>query len=574
MLEARLNGLDLFGEPLTRPPSGPVAAEFGFSPFTVLDARGGEWQERKRSWLSVGIKSENGRTAKAFNMGLQANPDNGWQIEDNKGSGTSIFDPVLCECIYRWFSPEGSQIVDPFAGGSVRGIVAAMMNRKYWGCDLRHEQVVENRVQARAILEPSGFGLDDLTPVELASEGWFVKREDFACANGPGFPSGAKCRAFQKMVAAQPGLPIVVGCSATSLMQYYAAAAGKLNGRDVHVFVPKRAQRSAETELAASLGATIHDVYPGYLTVCRSRAREFAGGNSVRWNPEISINDTCHQVGNIPLSAKRVVVPCGSGAIASGVIAGLAKHGRKDVSVLLVAVSEMADLNNIMEAAVKICGRENLPHVDLVRHSMPYDEHMLGYLLDDGSQLDGGYAAKCAQYLKPGDVLWVSGSRYGQNKSNLAQWVSGDSTTELANAPNADLIFSCPPYGDLEVYSDDPRDLSNQEWHTFRANYGNIILQSVKRLKQNRFACFVVGDFRDSKGHYRDFVSSTIDLFKQSGCELYNDAILATPVGTACMRVTKQFKSGRKFAKVHQNVLVFVKGDWKKAAAFCNGGDS
>jgi hypothetical protein len=31
------------------------------------------------------------------------------------------------------------------------------------------------------------------------------------------------------------------------------------------------------------------------------------------------------------------------------------------------------------------------------------------------------------------------------------------------------------------------------------------------------------------------------------------------------MRVTKQFEASRKFAKTHQNVLVFVKGDGKKA---------
>jgi len=53
---------------------------------------------------------------------------------------------------------------------------------------------------------------------------------------------------------------------------------------------------------------------------------------------------------------------------------------------------------------------------------------------------------------------------------------------------------------------------------------------------------------------------------------LYNEAILVTSVGSACMRVTKQFESGRKFAKTHQNVLVFCKGDWRKATTFCNEG--
>ena len=44
---------------------------------------------------------------------------------DEPYSGTSVFDPVLCEVAYRWFSPPGGHVLDPFAGGSVRGILAA-----------------------------------------------------------------------------------------------------------------------------------------------------------------------------------------------------------------------------------------------------------------------------------------------------------------------------------------------------------------------------------------------------------------------------------------------------------------
>ena len=38
-----------------------LAERFGIPPFSVLDARSGTWQERKRAWLSLGIKSELGR---------------------------------------------------------------------------------------------------------------------------------------------------------------------------------------------------------------------------------------------------------------------------------------------------------------------------------------------------------------------------------------------------------------------------------------------------------------------------------------------------------------------------------
>jgi len=311
MAELALFGRDLFGEIIKPKASGPVADRFTFPPFTVLDARSGEWQERKRAWAAMGIKGEVGRDAETYNttQWLREKNNNGEKIGGAIDTGTSIFDPTLCECMYRWFSPEGGQVVDPFAGGSVRGIVACSVGRKYWGCDLHKKQIEANGAQA-----------DEIDP-----------------------------------------------------------------------------------------------------------------------------------------------------------------------------------------------------------------------------------------QIRP-------------------VWVCGDSMDELDNAPPADFLFSCPPYGDLEKYSNDPKDLSSMEWHTFVAAYKRIILRSVKAMKQDSFACFVVGDFRDKKGFYRNFVSHTIDGFEQAGAKLYNEAILVTSVGSASMRVTKQFNSGRKMAKTHQNVLVFCKGNWKRAADKCTGG--
>ena len=312
MTELALFGTDLFGEVVRPKASGPVAERFTLPPFTILDARAGEWQERKRAWAALGIAGEVGRGDELTYTGAAKSFDHYRVKEGTRGAsteqGTSIFDPVMVELAYRWFSPAGSQVVDPFAGGSVRGIVAGALGRHYWGCDLRAEQIAANEQQA-----------DEIQP------------------------------------------------------------------------------------------------------------------------------------------AVRPV------------------------------------------------------------------------------------------------------------------WVCGDSMDTLADAPAADFVFSCPPYGDLEKYSDDPRDLSAMDWHAFVAAYKRIILRAVGKMKPDTFACFVVGDFRDSRGFYRNFVSETIDGFEQAGARLYNEAILATPVGTAAMRVTKQFESGRKLAKTHQNVLVFCKGDWRAAAAKCNG---
>ena len=297
----QLYGRDLFGDIVKPKATGPITEQFIVPPFSVLDTRQGYWKERKNAWLATGIKGEVGRDALAYTT--QHKLSDGSMMTNQ--TGTSIFDPVLCELSYRWFCPPQGQVVDPFAGGSVRGVIATLLGRRYWGCDLRPEQIAANEEQADLIC-------DDLRPV----------------------------------------------------------------------------------------------------------------------------------------------------------------------------------------------------------------------------------------------------------------WVCGDSTHELANAPMADLIFSCPPYGDLEVYSDLPGDISNMSLEFFGSAYRVIIDRAIAKLKPNRFACWVVGDYRSKfKGGYlNNFVSMTIEAFALAGAKLYNEAILATPAGSAPIRAAKQFNSGRKLVKTHQNYLVFCNGDPKIAA--------
>jgi DNA modification methylase len=307
MNEPEIYGKNLFGETVLPPKRGLIADEFLVPPFSVLNGREGFWQERKQAWKSLGIENEIARTTGGNNCIGEWRHRETEQAESTQkmmaaGDGV-LFDPVLCELAYRWFCEEGGMVLDPFAGGSVRGIVAEMLNRRYYGIDLRQEQIEANKAQAAGIC-------------------------------------------------------------------------------------------------------------PG---------------------------------------------------------------------------------------------------------TMP-------------------------------------------------TWVCGDSMEELTGAPQADLIFTCPPYGDLEKYSDDPRDLSAMEYHTFIAAYKRIIMRACVKLRNNRFACIVVGDFRDERGNYRNFVSDTIAAFREQGLELYNEAILVTMVGSLSMRIKKQFDVSRKMGKTHQNVLVFVKGSGKEAA--------
>jgi hypothetical protein len=341
--------------------AGNLAARFMVPPFSVLNAREGWWQERKRAWLALGIRSELGRGddmvfsdnlaghGAALRGRYKANatpagslmpamkqkghvPGSKTVRGDGKGrpipaglthgelpsydgahrtiTGTSIFDPVLCEIAYRWFCPPQGLVLDPFAGGSVRGIVAAKLGRAYVGMDLRAAQTEANREQAEAIIGP-----DEPMPRWLTGDSRTI---DTACA-------------------------------------------------DVH----------------------------------------------------------------------------------------------------------------------------------------------------------------------------------------------------------ADMLFTCPPYADLEVYSNDPADLSTLAYPDFREAYREIIAKACARLKRDRFAAVVVGEVRGPDGAYYDFVGDTVQAFRDAGLAYYNEAILVTAVGSLPIRAGRQFAASRKLGKTHQNVLVFVKGDAKRAILAC-----
>jgi DNA modification methylase len=148
-------------------------------------------------------------------------------------------------------------------------------------------------------------------------------------------------------------------------------------------------------------------------------------------------------------------------------------------------------------------------------------------------------------------------------------WVPGDALSLLTQAPTADLVFTCPPYANLERYSDDPRDLSTMEYHTFLPELERILLRAVGRLHDNRFLVLVVSNFRGSDGAYRPLVADSIIMCQKMGLMFYNDIVLAQQLGNAGMRATKQFTASRKVVRVHESVLVFVRGSWRSAAAVC-----
>ena len=148
------------------------------------------------------------------------------------------------------------------------------------------------------------------------------------------------------------------------------------------------------------------------------------------------------------------------------------------------------------------------------------------------------------------------------------EWVHGDSYELNAILPENekyDLIFTCPPYYDLEIYSQKEKDGSAFEtYDKFIDWYFEIFKQAETRLKENRFFVVVLGEIRDKNGIYRGFIPDNILCFMELGLKYYNEIILITSIGSLPIRAGKYFDSGKKVGKAHQNVLVFFKGDTSK----------
>lgn len=157
-----------------------------------------------------------------------------------------------------------------------------------------------------------------------------------------------------------------------------------------------------------------------------------------------------------------------------------------------------------------------------------------------------------------------------QLQSQKPNWIIGDNADVLETMDDEtyDFIFTCPPYYDLEIYSDNKNDLSNMDDEDFDDAYANILTECYSKLKDNRFFCIVLSETREvSKtgdykiGKYRNLIAKTIMGCEEIGFSFYNDMILFNSQHQASKISKTYFDRNRKIASVHQNVLVFVKGN-------------
>jgi len=172
---------------MTKVASRSLAERFVIPPFSVFDARQGYWQERKRLWISRGIKSEIGRgtdgdgTTRGLVFASSAQPPSVYKKKNEyeakvgrvltweefyeidpgawEQTGTSIFDPVLCEVMYSWFCPPGGAVLDPFAGHNSRMEFTVMEGRHYIGYDVSQQFMEYNRSIVGELREETGMNI-------------------------------------------------------------------------------------------------------------------------------------------------------------------------------------------------------------------------------------------------------------------------------------------------------------------------------------------------------------------------------------------------------------------------------
>lgn len=104
---------------------------YGQLPETFFNQRDPEWiKERKKLKSFNSIK---GRRQNIFSKIGSKSSD----FMEKINNGISCYDEVKCKILYEWFNRSKKPVLDPFAGGCVRGIIANMCGMSYTGIDIR-----------------------------------------------------------------------------------------------------------------------------------------------------------------------------------------------------------------------------------------------------------------------------------------------------------------------------------------------------------------------------------------------------------------------------------------------------
>ena len=118
---------------------------FGQLPETFFDQRSNRWiSERKK--FRKDFNGCKGRAKNIFgNRNTTPEDTSGFMTQIN--DGISRYDELKCHLLYKWFNTKNMAVLDPFAGGATRGIIANMNGAEYTGIDIRQEQIEANYSQ-------------------------------------------------------------------------------------------------------------------------------------------------------------------------------------------------------------------------------------------------------------------------------------------------------------------------------------------------------------------------------------------------------------------------------------------
>jgi hypothetical protein len=137
-------------------------------------------------------------------------------------------------------------------------------------------------------------------------------------------------------------------------------------------------------------------------------------------------------------------------------------------------------------------------------------------------------------------------------------YVLGDARDLNCVDDGYDMIFTCPPFGPLERYSDLPQDLSNMPYAKHREAMGQVAQVARAKLRAGGLACLVVADFDDPKtGEHVNFIGHTIAAFEAAGFKRRRKIVIAKNQGSAPVRAASKWKT-QDVVGVDERLLRFV----------------
>lgn len=140
-----------------------------------------------------------------------------------------------------------------------------------------------------------------------------------------------------------------------------------------------------------------------------------------------------------------------------------------------------------------------------------------------------------------------------------AEYVLGDGRLLCDEQNQYDCGIACPPYWNLEEYSQQPDDLSNMATYAeFNASMALSAASCFEALKPDAFMCVIVGPFRDKNGELVDFRAHTVENYRDVGFIFWQEIILSKNFASAAKRGPNAWR-GFKLVPTHEYLLIFKK---------------